>query len=148
MRDQALEKLLAPVVDGLGYELLGILRLAQARRGVLLRLYIDSEFGITVDDCARVSHHVSGVLDVEDVIRGEYTLEVSSPGLDRPLFTLAHFQRFIGAQVKIRLYRAEHNRRNFSGVLRAVDNDTVLIDDNGTEFRLPYGRIERANLVS
>ena len=148
VRDQALEQLLAPVVRGLGYELLGILRLPQPQRGVLLRLYLDSEAGITVDDCERVSHQVSGVLDVEEVIRGEYILEVSSPGLDRPLFTLEHFQRFIGATVKIRLHQPVDNRRNFNGVLRAVQDDTVLIEDNGTEFSLPYGRIERANLVA
>ena len=87
-REERLRRLLEPAVEGFGYELLGVQLLAQGHHSKL-RVYIDSEEGITVDDCARVSHQVSGVLEVEDPIPGQYTLEVSSPGMDRPLFRAA-----------------------------------------------------------
>ena len=100
-RTEQIRELLAPVVNDMGYELWGIEYLQG--RGAVLRLYIDHEAGITVDDCVAVSHEVSGVLDVEDPIPGEYNLEVSSPGMDRPLFELSQFERYLGEQVQLKL---------------------------------------------
>ena len=114
---EKLQDLIESVVSSLGYELVGVEYLTQGRGG-LLRVYIDSEDGINLDDCSRVSHQLSGVLDVEDVIRGQYQLEVSSPGLDRPLFSLAHFERFVGQQVKLKLAVPIHGQRKFRGERR------------------------------
>ena len=101
-REKRIEDLLRPTVEALGFELWGLEYRAQGRR-TLLRLYIDSESGVTVDDCAAVSHHISGVLDVEDPISGEYTLEVSSPGVDRLLFRLEHYPPYVGEWIELRL---------------------------------------------
>ena len=100
-RAEQLKELLAPVVEDLGYTLWGVQYLQG--RGAVLRLFIDHDDGINVDDCALVSHEVSGVLDVEDPIPGDYNLEVSSPGLDRPLFELSHFERYQGESVQLTL---------------------------------------------
>lgn len=132
---------------GLGYELVGIERLSQGKRGLLLRIYIDSEDGITLDDCERVSHQVSGILDVEDPIPGHYILEVSSPGLDRPLFTLEQYQRFIGKKATIRLHRPLDTRRVFTGILQQVQEQNIIIVVEGREYSLPYQQIEKARIV-
>ncbi len=148
MLDKHLETLLTPVVSALGYELLGIERISQGKRGLLLRVYIDHENGINIDDCEQVSHQISGVLDVEDPVSGQYTLEVSSPGLDRPLFTLAHFAQFCGSRVHVRLNRAIHGRRKFTGLIKAVDQAAaqVEIDVDNERYTLPYDTIDRAHL--
>ena len=147
MQDATLQELLAPVVTALGYELLGIERLSRGQRTSIVRLYIDSPQGITLDDCERVSYQVSGVLDVENPIVGSYTLEVSSPGIDRPLFTLEHFKRFIGHQIKIRLAHPVQTRRHFTGILQKVEDLNVTIMVEGREYHLPYHQIEKARLV-
>lgn len=146
--DNKLHGLLAPAIIALGYELLGIERITQGKRGTLLRVFIDSDEGITLDDCERVSHQVSGILDVEDPIIGQYILEVSSPGLDRPLFTLDHFSRFVGHKVSVRLRRPLDTRRNFSGVLQRVENNRIFVVVDQTEFALPYEQIEKAHLIA
>ncbi|MEZ5672738.1 MAG: ribosome maturation factor RimP [Thiotrichaceae bacterium] len=148
MIDNKLQELLAPAITALGYELLGIERITQGKRGTLLRVFIDCDEGITLDDCERVSHQVSGILDVEDPIVGKYVLEVSSPGLDRPLFTLDHFSRFVGHKISVKLRRPLDTRRNFSGVLQRVDNNKIFILVDQTEFALPYEQVERAHLVA
>ncbi|MDD3608596.1 MAG: ribosome maturation factor RimP [Halothiobacillaceae bacterium] len=140
-----LEQLLEPVVTGLGYEWVG----AELRAGQrpLLRLYIDGEEGVNLDDCAEVSHAVSGVLDVEDPIDGQYVLEVSSPGLDRPLFRLMDFERFAGHKVRVRLARPLAGQRNFAGVIEAVEGDEVVLVEGETHHRLHFADMDRANLV-
>lgn len=146
---QASEKLVAiiePAVSALGFELLGVEYMPQGRHS-LLRIYIDHEDGITVDDCGDVSHQVSAVLDVEDPIRGEYTLEVSSPGLERPLFTLEHYVRFAEHLAEIRLHAPLHGRRKFKGRIQGVDGDEVILDVEGEEQRLAIGNIEKAHLI-
>jgi len=145
--DTVLQQLLAPSIMALGYELLGIERLPQGRRGVLLRLYIDSPEGITLADCEQVSYQVSGILEVEEPIRGAYTLEVSSPGLDRPLFTLAHFERFIGHQVTVKLTQPLDARRAFTGKLLQIDGRYLMIEVDGTTYRLLYDQVDKARLV-
>lgn len=146
---QASEKLVAiiePAVSALGFELLGVEYMPQGRHS-LLRIYIDHEDGITVDDCGDVSHQVSAVLDVEDPIRGEYTLEVSSPGLERPLFTLEHYARFAEQLAEIRLHAPLHGRRKFKGRIQGVDGDEVILDVEGEEQRLAIDNIEKAHLI-
>ena len=140
-------KLLNPVVQAMGYELLGTEHITNGKASIL-RIYIDSEQGINLDDCSRVSLQVEGVLDVNDPIQGTYNLEVSSPGLDRPLFTLEHFQRFIGAQVKIKLRKKIDNRRNFIGQIIAVNDENIdLKDTTGINFKIPADVIDKAHLV-
>jgi ribosome maturation factor RimP len=141
-----IQALIEPAVASLGYELVGVEYLSQGRHS-LVRIYIDSEDGVTLDDCERVSHQVSGILDVEDVIHGHYSLEVSSPGLDRPLFSMNHFKRFIGKQVKITLSTPMDGRRKFNGVIRAAGDNHVVLEMDTQEIELPFNAIEKANLV-
>lgn len=137
-------QLIEPVVVGMGYEAVGI-EFDPHRR--ILRVYIDQPDGITVDDCSAVSYQVSGVLDVEDAVTGTYSLEVSSPGMDRPSFKLEHFAQFAGQQVRLHLRRALDTRRNFKGLLRGVEGDQVMLEIEGESFRIPYDSIETARLV-
>lgn len=139
-----LARLIEPIVAQLGYELVGIEFDGRAR---VLRIYIDRAEGIVVDDCSRVSYQVSGMLDVEDPIPGHYQLEVSSPGLDRPLFKLTHFQRFIGSVASIRLRTPIDNRRRVKGRLVGVEGDDVLVEEDTGTLRLPFDAIDRARLV-
>ncbi|MFV3371108.1 ribosome maturation factor RimP [Pseudomonas sp. NY15435] len=143
---EQLQALLAPVVEALGYECWGLEFISQGRHS-LLRVYIDRQEGILIDDCEIVSRQVSGILDVEDPISGEYTLEVSSPGMDRPLFTLDQFARYVGEQVKIKLRTPFERRRNFQGILRGVEEQdvVVLVDDH--EYLLPVDSIDKANII-
>ena len=141
-----LQELIEPVVTALGYELVGVVYVPQGRHS-LLRIYIDSASGIALEDCERVSHQVSGVLDVEDPVTGQYQLEVSSPGLDRPLFSVEHFVRFTGRRAKLRLHTPQNGRRNFTGVLAGVRDGQIVIVDDGTEFALPFDNIDKAQLV-
>jgi ribosome maturation factor RimP len=112
-----------------------------------LRLYIDHEDGIQLDDCTEVSHQVSALLDVEDLIQGHYNLEVSSPGLDRPLTSIKDYQRFTGEMVKIKTAMAINGRRNFKGRLCGVEADEIIIECDGQQFYLPLASIEKARLV-
>ncbi len=120
---QLTEMLEAPVVAA-GYELVG-LEFVRAGQHSTLRIFIDHENGITVEDCAEVSRQVSAVLDVEDPISVVYNLEVSSPGLERPLFKAAHYEQFIGHEVSIVLKMAVGNRRKWKGVIQSIDGETV-----------------------
>ena len=142
----SVQKPIAAAVRGLGYELVGVEYLPQGRRS-LLRVYIDTPEGVTVEDCERASHQISGVLDVDDPIRGEYVLEVSSPGLDRPLFTAEHFQRFTGSRVRLRLSPPLEGRRNFSGVLQGMRGDAVVVAQEDGEVEIPFHHIDQARLV-
>ena len=141
----ALIKIVAPVVTGLGYEFWGC-ELLGAGHSQKLRIYIESEEGIDVEDCATVSRQVSAVLDVEDPIPGEYVLEVSSPGIDRPLFYIEQYQRYIGENIKLRLTVPLAGRRNFAGPLIAVQNDRITMQVEDKEVILEYDNIGRAKL--
>lgn len=135
------------MLETLGYELVGI-EFQPRRDNSLLRVYIDSEAGITLDDCQRASHQIGGVLDVEDPIAGRYTLEVSSPGLDRPLIEAAHFVRFAGSQARLHLKDLLDGRRKLLGRLLGMrDGEVVIADGEGREWRVPLERIEKARLV-
>ena len=141
-----LDGLIGPTVEALGYELVGVEYLPQGRHSVL-RIFIDRADGVNLDDCARVSYQVSGLLDVEEPIKGNYTLEVSSPGLDRPLFKPEHYARFTGHRVRVRLKVPLLERRKFTGVLQGVRDGQVILVEDGQEFSLPLDKIEKANLV-
>lgn len=142
-----LRELLEPAVRALGYELVGIEYHPSGKHSVL-RIYIDQEEGITLEDCTAVSHQVSGILDVEDPVPGQYSLEISSPGLDRPLFQPADYERFRGQQVKLRLRLPVNGRRKFKGLLQGLRQDeVVIVDDEGNEVCLPLEQIEQARLV-
>jgi len=141
-----LNNIVEPVVTGLGYELVGCVFIPRGRQATL-RIYIDSPNGITLDDCQQVSKQVSAVLDVEDPISQHYDLEVSSPGLDRPLFKKEHYQRFIGRNIRLRLYSANQGRRKLTGLLHAVNEENIIIEVDGAEIVLPFEDIDRANLV-
>ena len=143
---EQLQAMLAPVVGALGYECWGIEFISQGRHS-LLRVYIDHANGIQVDDCEKVSRQVSGVLDVEDPISSEYTLEVSSPGMDRPLFTLEQFAKHAGEQVKIKLRSPFEGRRNFQGLLKGVEEQDVIVQADEHEYLLPVDSIEKANII-
>ena len=148
-------ELLGPTIESLGLELLGIEYLP-APGGATLRLYIDvpssgqdGEPGRTVgiDDCEAVSREVSAQLDVADPISGNYTLEVSSPGLDRPLFSLAQFARFTGAQAKVALKLPQDGRRRLQGTILRVGADSVVFALDGAEFTVAADNIDKARLV-
>ena len=146
MRHQALQELLEPVVTGLGYELVGVEYMPQGRHSVV-RVFIDSDNGIKVEDCEQVSRQVSAVLDVEDPIHGQYTLEVSSPGLDRPLFTAEHFSRYIGEVSSIRMKAPVNGRRKFQGVIKTVEDQVITLAMDDGEIKLSVDDMDKANLV-
>jgi len=149
MRD-ALMRLLEPPIEALGFDVVDI-EFAQAGRGGVLRIFIDrrakdSGPGITVDDCANVSHAVSQVLETQDPIKGHYTLEVSSPGFDRILRTRAHFERFVGARIFAELKVPLDGRRRFVGELKSIAGDTIVVEVDGKAHSLPLERIQKARL--
>ncbi len=140
-------ELLEPGIRSLGYELVGVEYRRGGPGGDLLRVYIDKEDGISADDCQKVSYQVSGVLDVEDPITGHYTLEISSPGLDRLLFKREDFERFAGQQVKLRAIYPIEGRRKFKGRLLGLRDANVVIEQDGEELSLPIDQVEQARLV-
>ena len=145
-RDSAeLRKLIEPAVTALGFELVGV-EFIRAKRGVL-RVYIDHENGIGIDDCTAVSHQVSGLLDVEDPVRGEYSLEVSSPGLDRPLFQASDFERFAGHEISLRLSAPLDGQRRFKGILDGIRDNRVVVRMDDEELVVRLDEIDQARLV-
>ena len=160
MTDKATEisKLLAPTVASLGVELMGAEYLPSPG-GAVLRLYIDvpaddvsidadgQPRSVTIEECEAVSREVSAQLDVEDPISGNYTLEVSSPGIDRPLFTAAHYQRFVGEVAKVTLRLPQDGRRRLQGRIERVEDGTVVLLLDGNEFAVSVDNIDKARLV-
>ena len=145
MEKEGLISLLEPAVNALGYELVD-LDVRSGRNG-LLRLFIDNEAGVTLSDCEFVSGQVSDLLDVEDPIPGNYALEVSSPGLDRRLRTVAHFAAAVGSEVRVELKRALDGRKRYRGVLTAADDEQISIHGDGTDWLLPIAEVSIARLV-
>jgi ribosome maturation factor RimP len=144
---EGIQSLVGRAVESLGYELVGVELFRKGHFGSVLRVYIDREGGINLDDCGAVSHQLSGVLDVEDPISEHYDLEVSSPGLDRPLFELAHFERFKGRKARLRLTPPLQGRRKLEGILAGTDGDAVLMEEGEILHRVPLGQIDAARLV-
>lgn len=171
-KSKRLEEIIRPVVEGLGYELWGIEYVSQGKHS-MLRVFIEREptveegdalpeegandangdqkpereSGIELTDCEKVSRQLSGVLDVEDPISSDYTLEVSSPGMDRPLYTLAHYERFKGHQIQLRLRMPFEGRRKFAGLLAGVEGNDVVLQVEQEEYLFPLEGIEKANVV-
>ena len=144
--EMQLTELLEAPVTATGYELVG-LEFIRAGEHSTLRVFIDHENGINVDDCAEVSRQVSAVMDVEDPITVAYNLEVSSPGLERPLFKAAHYQQFIGHEVSLVLKMAMGNRRKWKGDIVAVEGELVTLNVDGNEETFALSNISKANLV-
>lgn len=142
---QTLVKIVSPLVTGLGYEFWGC-ELVGAARSRRMVVYIDSPKGVDVEDCATVSRQISAVLDIEDPISGEYTLEVSSPGMDRPLFYIEQFERYIGENIKLRLKVPLLGRKNFSGRLISVEGERISILVNDKDIILECSNISSANV--
>jgi len=141
-----LVNLIEPIVEGLGYECVGIEYNPHPRHG-LLRIYIDSENGILVEDCSKVSHQISGVMDVEDPIQGNYQLEVSSPGEDRPFFKVSQFERYIGSTVLVNLFKAIDGRRKITGLIKKVEGDIITLQEGEQVFEVPFVAMSKARLV-
>ncbi len=145
-QNKKIVELIEPVVSAMGYELWGVEHLSQGRYS-LLRIYIDKADGITLSDCEQVSRQVTGVLDVEDPIQGAYNLEVSSPGLDRPLFTLPQFARYIDNDAKLTLSVKLDGRRKLSGKITGTGENLVLMEVEGKEYKVPAESIDNARLI-
>lgn len=145
--NKRLVNLLEPLVTELGYEFVG-LEQSSNPKNALLRIYIDRpEVGVTVDDCGLVSREISALMDVEDPIKGEYTLEVSSPGLDRPLFTPSHYADVVGQAIKITVFAPIDGRRRFNGSLLSADDDGAVLEQDGEPVRFDYDNVAKARLV-
>lgn len=146
MRAEEIEVLIEAAIVDLGCELWGV-QLIQSKHSIL-RVFIDTESGAGIEECEKVSRQVSQILDVEDPIRSEYTLEVSTPGLDRPLFKLDQFAKYKGEQISLRLRNPYKGQRNFKGLLAGVEGDEVVLRvDDEMEVLLPFEGIEKANVV-
>ena len=171
-KKKLLENLIRPVVEGLGYELWGLEHLAQGKHS-LLRIYIEnqakpegdaaanvvlseqgevenasvSESGVALEDCEKVSRQVGAILDVEDPISGDYTLEVSSPGMDRFLYSLSHYERFKSHHVAIKLRMPYEGRRKFNGIISGIEGHDVVVQVDQEEFLFPIEAIEKANII-
>jgi ribosome maturation factor RimP len=145
---QRITEIIEPVISGQGYELVH-LELLGGRRNAVLRITIDRPGGITIDECAHLSHQISVVLDVEDPIPHRYTLEVCSPGLERGLYKKGDYERFAGQPAKIQTFEALDGRRTFNGELLGISGDMVTIheDNLGKDVQIPYQQIRKANLV-
>ena len=146
-KQSELEAMIAPIEASFGCELWGVEYRAQGKHS-LLRIYIEKEpDGVAIDDCERVSRQVSSVLDVEDPIAGEYQLEVSSPGMARPLFTLSQYTRYIGEQMNVKLRIAFEGRKKFSGLFKGLEGEDIVLEVDGEEYLLPFELIDKANIV-
>lgn len=148
-KQSQLEALIGPVIESLGFQLWGIEFLSQGRHS-LFRIYIDAldkEKGISLEDCETVSRQVSGVLDVEDPITEEYTLEVSSPGVDRQLFTLEQYAAWAGAEVNLRLRVPFEGRRKYRGLVKGIEDQDVILVVDDHELLLPIESIEKAQVI-
>jgi len=143
-----LQDKLAASVAAMGCEFIGS-ELTQQGHRALFRVYIDKPTGVTSEDCTQVSRQVGAMLDVEDSIHGQYVLEVSSPGIDRPLFTIQHYQQHIGSRVKVRLHAPIDGRRQYKGVLERVEGENIhlLMEEEKVAVILPFSAIEKANII-
>jgi ribosome maturation factor RimP len=146
-RDQThLWELFEPVVDGMGFDLIEIEHYPNPKHGVL-RLYIDKEGGVNVTDCSSVSRQISALIDVEDPVSGQFNLEVSSPGTDRPLRRLKDFKRFTGSLVKLKTVMPLEGQRNFKGRMLEVSEEVVVLETDTEELNIPMSAIEKARIV-
>ncbi len=143
---QRVWELAAPIAEGQGLEIVEVeFRREGSRGGRVLRLYLDKEGGPNVDDLSHVSRQLSELLDAEDAVDGAYTLEVSSPGINRPLKRPQHFLRFIGKRVRVRTREIISGRRSFLGTLEGVFADQITLNQDGARYSIPFSLIEKSN---
>ncbi|HXK59022.1 MAG TPA: ribosome maturation factor RimP [Acidobacteriota bacterium] len=140
------ERLIREAVEAEGYELVHVEYLPRGA-GSILRIYIDRPGGVSLDDCQQVSRHVGVLLDVEDMIPHQYVLEVSSPGIERPLFKQSDYTRFAGREIRLTTNEKIEGKKNFSGVLRGINEGIVELESEGKLRRIPFEQIRKANLV-
>ncbi|ABE54293.1 protein of unknown function DUF150 [Shewanella denitrificans OS217] len=145
--ESRLVEMLTVPVEALGFELWGI-EFVHAGRHSIVRVFIDSEKGIFIEDCAETSRQVSAVLDVEDPITTEYTLEVSSPGVDRPLFTAAQYQAYIGEDAKVQLTMPVAGSRNLKGVISKVEGQILTLNVDGKDLIIALDNIRKGNIIA
>ena len=139
-------ELAAPLAEGEGMEIVDVeFRPEGSRGGRVLRLYLDKEGGLSVDDLTRVSRRLSELLDAEDAVEGAYTLEVSSPGINRPLKKPEHFARFVGKRIRVRTRDMIDGRRSFLGILAQVVGDSVILTQEGKHYQIPFSMIDKSN---
>lgn len=138
--------LIEPILDEMEIELVDVEYLSEGGRWVL-RIYVDREGGITLNDCVRVTREIEDLIEVKDFFRQPYVLEVSSPGLNRPLKKEKDFVRAVGMDVKIRMADPIEGRRNFQGRLESLEDGVLSVTVNNDRFLLPFGKVEKANLV-
>lgn len=141
-----IQQLIQPVVNESGYQLWGCEYIPQGKHS-LLRVYIDKEGGIGIADCELVSRQISALLDVEDPIKSNYSLEVSSPGIPRPLFEIEHYERYLGHNVALKLYKMLNGNRKFNGIIQSVNDNTVTLSVEGEEIEFQFSQIVKANLI-
>lgn len=141
-----IDELVGPIVVALKLELWGCELVRQGRYS-LIRIYIDRESGVDISDCEKVSRQVSAVFDVEEPITEEYTLEVSSPGLERPLFRLEQFRKYVGSVIQLRMKKPQDGRKKFKGDLVRVDDNRIVLSLDGDEVDFQHTDIDKANLV-
>ena len=146
MIQDKLEELLGPTINDMGYELWGCEYMSQGRHS-LLRVYIDKPDGIGIEDCQNVSHQISALLDVEDPIPSNYSLEVSSPGIPRPLFKGLQYQRYLGQSVEVKTYKPIKNKRKLQGTIVSVSENSVVLNINGEDQELLFSNIVKAYLT-
>ncbi|HBI21864.1 MAG TPA: ribosome maturation factor RimP [Legionella sp.] len=146
MIQREIEQLIQPTLDSMGYELWGCEYLAQGKHS-LLRIYIDTAVGIGMEDCEKVSRQISAILDVEDPISGNYSLEVSSPGIPRPLFHSRQYQRYMGLDVQIKLFKPVNTKRKFVGTIASADEQTLVLTIDNKQQDFLFSNIVKANLT-
>ena len=142
---EKIESFIEPVVQSKGYELVACEWLFEEGRKIL-RVFIDKSEGVNIDDCSEISYLLSPLLDVEDLIPGNYSLEISSPGLDRPLKKLGDFEKFVASKVRLRTKTPVEGRGNFKGILRGVEGEEVLIQIDQKVFRILHSNIHKAKI--
>ncbi len=141
-----IEQLIQPTVESMGYVLWGCEYLAQGKHS-LLRIYIDKADGIGVEDCQKVSLQVGALLDVDDPIPGNYSLEVSSPGIPRPLFRNSQYQSYVGLEVQIKLFKPVAAKRKFVGTIVSADENTLVLKIDNEQQSFLFSNIVKANLT-
>lgn len=145
MLKQNIENLLMPIVQSLGYELWACEYIPQGKYS-LLRVYIDKKSGIHIDDCEVVAREINAILDVEDPIPGNYSLEVSSPGIPKPLFSIDHFSRFIGRMVSLKLRKLLQGSKKLQGTILSVTNNVITLQVNQETVQVDFFDVLKANL--
>ncbi len=146
MIQSEIEEILKPVVNDLGYELWGCEYLSQGKHS-LLRIYIDKEDGIGIEDCEIVSRQINALLDVEDPIPGNYSLEVSSPGIPRPLFKKEQYKRYVGQNIQVKLFKPLNGSRKLSGIILNANDDVLVLQIGDEQLDVQFSHIVKANLT-